>query len=639
MTRNLFLRIALLTSVGSAVLDRPATAQTVPTGFTNSLVTSVGAPTDLVFLPDTRMLIATQGGALRVYCPNNTLPGCSSVPGAGGLITAPAITLTPICTTSEQGLLGVAADPSFLSNSFVYLFYTANVSGCRNRVSRFVYNGTNNTLGSELVLIDNMPAPGGNHNAGDLEFGKDGYLYVTIGEGGNNSAARLENVLTGKVLRITRDGLIPPDNPFNPLNLSNPLASTGDRCNVTGSTTAGRRCQETFAWGFRNPFRFAFDPNAVGTRFFVNDVGQNTYEEIDEITAGAGYVTAADYGWNCREGKHATGSCASLPSMVDPIFEYGRNAGAGVPIASCAAITGGAFVPNGLWPAAYDNQYLFADYTCGGVFQMGASSPYPPNAATFASNFGGVTNLRFGPFQSTQALYYTTYASGGQIRRIVNNVPKAVASSNVPGGPAAPLTVTFSGALSSDPNGLPLTYVWDFGDGDTAQTTNPTIPHTYTVLGTYTATLTVRNNATPNLTSDPATVVIIVGTPPPGTYFTVKPCRLIDTRGTPGVPVGGPALAGGSTTPYTLANKCGIPTGVKAVAVNVTVVGPTQAGNLQLFPTGGAASSSNLNFAAGQTRANNAAVRLSASGQLSVTCALAGAGTTHFLLDVVGFFQ
>jgi spore coat protein U-like protein len=88
-----------------------------------------------------------------------------------------------------------------------------------------------------------------------------------------------------------------------------------------------------------------------------------------------------------------------------------------------------------------------------------------------------------------------------------------------------------------------------------------------------------------------------------------------------------------------LINRCEIPAGVKAVAMNITVVGPTQAGDLRLFPTGGSATASNLNFGAGQTRANNAEVKLSASGSISVTCAMAAAGSTHFLLDVVGYFE
>ena len=95
-------------------------------------------------------------------------------------------------------------------------------------------------------------------------------------------------MLIGKILRITRTGGIPPTNPFQGAGTA--------RCNVTGRTTAGNKCQETFAWGLRNPFRIAFDPNAAATRFFINDVGQDAWEEID--LARPAPTTAG----TCREG-------------------------------------------------------------------------------------------------------------------------------------------------------------------------------------------------------------------------------------------------------------------------------------------------------------------------------------------------
>ena len=235
--------------------------------------------------------------------------------------------------------------PAFASNGFLYLYYTRQKpgGGCGfvngspapplspvNRVSRFTMTGNTVALASEVVLIDEMPSPAGNHNAGDLGFGKDGYLYITIGDGGcdyngggcggGNDASRDQHVLTGKILRIAvnPDGTtgIPPGNPFQGAGTA--------RCALTGRTTPGNKCQETFAWGLRNPFRFAFDPNAAGTRVFINDVGQNAREEIDLGQAGA------DYGWNCREGTMAnsTGGLCNPPppNMVDPVFDYGRTA-------------------------------------------------------------------------------------------------------------------------------------------------------------------------------------------------------------------------------------------------------------------------------------------------------------------------
>jgi glucose/arabinose dehydrogenase len=264
---------------------RPAPASTLPSGFEVRLLASTSKPTALAFTPDGRMLVATQPGQLRIY-------------KNGQLLQTPALDIasSKICANSERGMLGVAVDPNFSTNKYVYLYYTYNKFGvCPtsqptnannpvNRVSRFVMSGDIVDPATEKVLIDNIASPNGNHNAGDLSFGKDGYLYITVGDGGcdyngdsgcagANDASRDQHVLLGKVLRITREGGIPPTNPYTGMSSA--------RCNLTGRTDPGKHCQETFAWGFRNPFRFAFDPNAAGTRFFINDVGQNAWEEVD----------------------------------------------------------------------------------------------------------------------------------------------------------------------------------------------------------------------------------------------------------------------------------------------------------------------------------------------------------------------
>jgi len=336
----------------------------VPPGFDDALVTDeVDGPTALAFTPDRRLLITTQGGSLRIF-QNGTLLGTAA-------LTFPS---NQICTESERGLLGVAVDPEFGlpgDHNYIYLFYTAEKSSpsrCVNRVSRFTLPAGNVIdPATELILVDEMPSPAGNHNAGDVQFGNDGYLYISIGDGGcdyannsgcagSNDAARDEHVLTGKILRITKTGDIPPSNPFQGAGTA--------RCNVTGSTTPGNKCQETFAWGLRNPFRIAFDPNTFATaRFFINDVGQGAWEEIDLGQAGA------DYGWNCREGAHTNntgGPCSSTPAgMVDPIFEYNHTA------TGCGSITGGAFVPANLWPpATYNAGYLYSDFVCGKIFLL-----------------------------------------------------------------------------------------------------------------------------------------------------------------------------------------------------------------------------------------------------------------------------
>ena len=400
LARTLVIAVAAL---AAGIAAAPAQAA-VPAGFTDQLVATVGVPTAIAFTPDGRGLITTQGGQLRVLT------------AAGALVGTPALDFsTKMCTNSERGMLGVAVDPAFATNGFVYLYYTLRKgAACDatavNRVSRVVLSAAN-VAGSEVVLIDNIHSPAGNHNGGDLQFGKDGNLYISVGDGGcdyagggcagANNAARDRHALLGKILRITPSGGIPADNPFQG-------AGTG-RCNVAGITTAGWWCQETYAWGLRNPYRMAFDPNAAGTRFHINDVGQAAWEEIDLGAAGA------DYGWNVREGFCVNGSltnCGPPPTgMTNPIFTYGRSDG-------CTSITGGAFVPTGVWPAAYQGKYMFADFVCGKIFRLDPDGLGGFTRVDFATGLSSVVHLTFGPVASTRALYYTTYAAGGQVRRI-----------------------------------------------------------------------------------------------------------------------------------------------------------------------------------------------------------------------------
>ena len=481
-----------------------------PPGFEDAVVAAVASPTGLAFTPDGRLLITTQTGALRIV-------------QNGALLATSALNLSAsICTNSERGLLGVAVDPAFATNRFVYLFYTFRTFAvCEqntanspvNRVSRFVLPAANVIdRASEVVLIDNIPSPNGNHNAGDLHFGKDGYLYVTTGDGGcdyagnsgcagANDASRDPHVLVGKLLRITRDGAIPPDNPF--------LGAGTARCNVNGRTTAGQRCQETYASGFRNPFRFAVDPNAASTRLFVNDVGQNTWEEIEEIDLIA---RGADYGWNIREGSCANGSttdCGAAPAgLTNPIYAYDHASG-------CASITGGAFVPNGAWPAAYTGAYLFSDYVCGTIFTLTRNADGSYSRSTFMTGLGvnSAVAMTFGPFNGTQALYFTSYANGGQVHRVAftgNRSPTAAASASPLSGPL-PLSVRFDASASRDPDGDAVSFDWNFGDA-AAHGTSAIVTHTYSAAGQFDAVVTVTDARGAR---DTATVRISAGNTPP----------------------------------------------------------------------------------------------------------------------------
>ena len=201
--------IVMLSAVST--LAPAAHGQSLPAGFTDTLVVAVPAPTAMAFAPDGRVLVTSQNGSLRVA-------------KARALLATPALSFDAgtatgdpkICTGGEQGLLGVAVDPQFAINKFVYLYYTArNGSDCSspnytaanppdttvdgsdsafnrkaNRVSRFTFGTVANAdvidPATERVLVDRMPARGTNHNAGDVHFGNDGFLYISVGDGGTD---------------------------------------------------------------------------------------------------------------------------------------------------------------------------------------------------------------------------------------------------------------------------------------------------------------------------------------------------------------------------------------------------------------------------------------------------------------------
>ena len=478
--------LAVLAPTGpAAVAQAPgviAPQAGVPAGFSDTAVLSVAAPTSVGWTPDGRMLVTQDSGQLRVA-------------RGGSLLPTPALDLAPrLCSGGERGLSGMVVDPGFATNSWVYLYWTNNAHGScgegdpattpENRVARYTLGADDRVVdGSERVLVDHLPSPATNHNGGDLHVGADGLLYVSVGDGGcqigdptrcaalNPNSRRLD-IPNGKVLRVTRTGEVPADNPYVG-------AAGARRCTAPAGVDPGAGpCTETFASGFRNPFRFAQRPGT--SEFYVNDVGQGTWEEVDRLTRGA------DYGWNVREGHCATGSTTDCgPSAyTEPLLDYGHDTG-------CASITGGAFVPGGVWAAPYSGSYLFADYVCGTVWRLAPQDGGGFRAVPFLTGRNSPVHLAFGPYAGSQALYYLSYG-GGQVRRVVrtqvNTAPSAAFSSRPDGR-----TVAFDASASEDPDSgdSVRTWRWDFGDGGTATTTGPRTSHTYAATRTYTASLRV----------------------------------------------------------------------------------------------------------------------------------------------------
>ena len=231
-------------------------AATLPEGFTETAISGLSNPTAMQIAPDGRIFVCQQGGALRVI-------------KNGILLSTPFITLS-VDPRGERGLLGIAFDPNFATNNFLYLYYTVPSSPGRNRVSRFTANGDVAVPGSETIIWElNDLTDATNHNGGAIHFGPDGKLYIAVGENADpENSETLANML-GKMLRINANGTIPEDNPF--FN----IASGNNR--------------SIWAIGLRNPFTFAFQPGTG--RLFINDVGQDNWEEInrgspDRITVG-----------------------------------------------------------------------------------------------------------------------------------------------------------------------------------------------------------------------------------------------------------------------------------------------------------------------------------------------------------------
>ncbi len=368
--RALMTGLAVLLLLGSIV---PAAAQqraVVRDGFEDSLVASItNYPTDLAWMGND-LLIVTKGGI--IYRVPNADPQA-----------APEVVLdhsAHVGTGQEQGMVGVVADPKFsaTTNRFLYVYYTRNEGGCAdvsygvpppdpskcfNRVSRFTVNpdGTVDPA-SEKPLIPFIPVGIPNHNGGAVAFGKDGMLYISVGDGGTDTGAgtrKSQNLgdLHGKILRVRRDGTAPRKNPFAG------KGSVACAKRATATAPKGKRCKEIFAYGLRNPYRITFDPNARGSVFYINDVGEKTWEEVNLGAAGA------NYGWPNREGRCPTGKeigCKGTKKrFTDPIYAYNHKTG------DCNAITGGAVVPRSSnWGPAYRGKYLFGDWTCETIFAL-----------------------------------------------------------------------------------------------------------------------------------------------------------------------------------------------------------------------------------------------------------------------------
>jgi glucose/arabinose dehydrogenase len=446
-----------------------AAAATLPSGFQETIVASgLAAPTAMAVAPDGRIFVCQQGGQLRVI-------------KNGVLLTTPFLTVT-VDRTGERGLLGVALDPAFATNGFVYVYYTVPGTPARNRLSRFTAQGDVAVAGSQRILLDlNGLSSASNHNGGAIHFrpAPDGKLYIAVGDNANSANSQTLNNLLGKILRINADGTIPTDNPFY-------------------STATGVN-RAIWALGLRNPFTFAFQP--MSGRMMINDVGQDRWEEVNEGRP------RANYGWPTTEGP------TSDPRFHSPLYAYQHSAGT----PTGCAITGGAFY-NPLtqqFPSGYTGDYFFADYCGGWIYRIDVSGPTATLVTpAFATGIASPVDLRVAEDGS---LYYLARGSGsatGVVSRVRYTGNPGASITRHPSGITVALgqPATFSVAASGT---SPLSYQWQRNSVNIAGATSPSytlsnaqlsasgsgfrcrVTNSFGTVTSNTATLTVINNTLP----------------------------------------------------------------------------------------------------------------------------------------------
>ena len=454
---SVFLLAAVNPHVQAASLLYSPTAG-VPAGFTKTqLAHGLKNPTVIAFAPNGDMYIGEKPGAIVVY-------------RNGAVLPTPVVTLNTD-SGGEKGLLGMALDPNFATNGYMYVSYTTLDEHAQ--LSRLtVVNGVA-SLASEHVYMKGNQLQNMHHSANDLYVGPDGKLWWSVGDNvpSITNAQTLTNIY-GKMLRFNLDGTIPSDNPF---------------LHVPGAVPA------IYAYGLRNPFRFTFLPNGQA---MTEDTGSSYWEEMDTVQAGG------NYGWDFYEGN--CGSCG----YINPAYAYGH-----LPVDGAASAI--AAYSGSVFPQQYAHVVFFGDYNRGDIEAVTFDPTYTTEISDtmFDSSAGTIADLQEGPDGN---LYYVSIFEGTFTK--ISATGPFTPTATIASGSHAGLTsqaISFSSAGSSDSYGLPLTYSWNFGDGSALATSaNPT--HAYTTNGTYTATLTVSNGTQ----TGTASTTVAIGHSPPNAAIT-----------------------------------------------------------------------------------------------------------------------
>jgi glucose/arabinose dehydrogenase len=563
--------MVLAASVVTQAQPSPAGASTLPTGFRDSVVLSgLTNPVVVQFASDGRIFVGQKNGVIKVF---QSLTDTSPVTFAD--------LSGEVDDYWDRGLLGLALPPDLAADPHVYVLYAFDAAiggtpprwndacptppgpttdGCliSGRLSRLPISG-NVMSGPEQVLINDWCQQFPSHSIGTLLFGRDGYLYVSGGDGAsfnNVDYGQYGNQYAGDQANPCGD---PPGAVGTPLSppgaeggslrsqsvrrTDGPATLDGAVLRVDPATGAGvsgnpffsspdANARRIVAYGLRNPFRITQRPGS--DELWLGDVGWNTWEEIDRVVSPTS-ATASNFGWPCYEGASPQGGyqsaglnlCSSLystpGSVIAPYYTY-NHSDCVVSYTGChtggSSITGMAFYTGGSYPARYNGALFFGDHTRNEIWVMlpGANGlPDPNTRESFvgvdaANNGAGhPVDLKIGPGGD---LFYVDMEDGTvhRITYAVNQPPTAVIAANPTNGPV-PLTVTFDGTGSTDPEGKPLTYSWDLnGDGVFGDATGPTASYTYTTDGVYHPSLRVTDDQG---ATDTDTVTITAGNTAP----------------------------------------------------------------------------------------------------------------------------
>ena len=558
--------LVVTASVSVVGTSRSADAATLPAGFQESTVVSgLVNPTVVRFSSDGRVFVAEKRGVIKVFDSlSDTSPDVFADLNAN------------VHNFWDRGLLGMALAPNFPTDPSVYVLYTydhelgssapaprwgtpgtysdpcptppgATGDGCvvSGRLSRLQASG-NAMTGSEQVLVEDWCQQYPSHSVGSVEFGRDGALYASAGDGasfnfvdwgqdgaplnpcgdppGGVGAALTPPTAEGGALRsqdlrtagdpVTLDGTVIRVDP-----------ATGAALPDNPSSSTDPNAKRIIASGLRNPFRITARPGT--DELWVGDVGWNDWEEINRVMGGTG---VQNFGWPCYEGagrqsgydganlKVCEDLYAQAGAVSAPYHAYHHtsrvvpNEGCPTGSSSMAGLEFEFATGGNSYPAEYDGGLFFADYSrdCIWFMQRGADGhPAPGLIRTFVAGAANPVNLETGPGGD---LFYVDF-DGGTIRRITftsANQPPVARATAAPTTGSAPLTVTFDGSGSSDPDsGDTLQFAWDLdGDGAFDDSTMVRPTHTYTSAGTVTATLRVTDRAG---ATDDQSITISVG--------------------------------------------------------------------------------------------------------------------------------